>query len=54
MPGVKSTRARLYYKAGFGSLDKIAGPSVQEIVEKTECVIKTEKLDLKVPLAKEI
>ena len=54
LPGVKSTRARLYYKAGFGSLDKIAGSSVQEIVEKIECVMKTEKLDLKVPLAKKI
>ena len=54
LPGVKSTRAILYYKAGLCSLETIAQSSVQEIIEKTEHVIKTEKLDLKVPLPKEI
>ncbi len=54
LPGVKSTRAMLYYRAGFRSLNKVAHASVQEIAAKTECVIRTEKLNLKVPLTKEI
>lgn len=54
LPGVKSTRAMLYYKAGFCSLEKIAESSPQEIITKTEQVITEENLDLKVPLMKEI
>lgn len=54
LPGVKSTRASLYYKAGLRSLETIAQSSVQEIIAKTESVIKTENLDLKVPLMKEV
>lgn len=54
LPGVKSTRAMLYYKAGLCSLETIAQSSVQEIIAKTEHVIKTEHLDLKVPLMKEV
>ncbi len=54
LPGVKSTRAILYYKAGLRSLEMIAQSSVQEIIAKTEYVIKTEHLDLKVPLMKEV
>jgi len=54
LPGVKSTRAMLYYKAGLCSLETIARSSVQDIIAKTEHVIKTEHLDLKVPLMKEV
>ncbi len=54
LPGVKSTRAMLYYKAGLGSLEIIAQSSPQEIIAKTEQVIRKENLDLKVPLMKEI
>lgn len=54
LPGVKSTRAILYYKAGLRSLETIARSSVQEIIAKTERVIKSEHLDLKVPLMKEV
>lgn len=54
LPGVKSTRAMLYYKAGLCSLETIARSSVQDIIAKTEHVIKTEYLDLKVPLMKEV
>lgn len=54
LPGVKSTRAGLYYKAGFKSLEDIAGSSVVEILEKTAKVIKEENLNLKVPLVKEV
>ena len=54
LPGVKSTRAMLYYKAGFQSLTDIASSSPQEIITKTESVIREENLSLKVPLMKEI
>jgi len=54
LPGVKSTRAMLYYKAGFHSLDDIANSSPQEIIAKTESIIREEKLSLKVPLMKEV
>ncbi len=54
LPGVKSTRAMLYYKAGLGSLENIAHSSPQEIIAKTEQVIREENLELKVPLMKEI
>jgi hypothetical protein len=54
LPGVKSTRAMLYYKAGLRSLEIIAHSSVREVIEKTKYVIKTENLDLKVPLMKEV
>ena len=35
-------------------MEMIAQSSVQEIIAKTEHVIKTEHLDLKVPLMKEV
>lgn len=54
LPGVKSTRAMLYYKAGFRSLDAIASSSPQEIIARTENIIRKENLSLKVPLMKEI
>jgi len=54
LPGVKSTRAALYYKAGFRSLEMLARSSVEQIVAKTESVIEAENLNLKVPLMKEI
>ena len=54
LPGVKSTRAMLYFKAGFHSLTDIALSSPQEIITKTEDIISKEKLSLKVPLLKEV
>ena len=54
LPGVKSTRAMLYFKAGFHSLLDIALSSPQEIIAKTENVIRKENLSLKVPLLKEV
>ena len=54
LPGVKSTRAMLYFKAGFHSLADIALSSPQEIITKTEDVIRKENLSLKVPLLKEV
>lgn len=54
LPGVKSTRAMLYFKAGFRSLEEIAISSPQEIMDKTENIIRKENLSLKVPLMKEV
>ena len=54
LPGVKSTRAALYFKAGFHSLLDIAVSSPQEIIAKTENEIRKENLSLKVPLLKEV
>ena len=54
LPGVKSTRANLYYKSGFTSLDAIASSTPEEIRKRTEELIEKEKLNLKVPLMKEI
>lgn len=54
LPGVKSTRATLYFKAGFRSLADIAVSTPQEIIAKTESVIRQENLGLKAPLLKEV
>lgn len=54
LPGVKSTRAMLYCKAGFRSLADIAISSPENIIAKTENVIREENLCLKVPLMKEV
>lgn len=54
LPGVKSTRAMLYCKAGFRSLADIAISSPEDIIAKTENVIREENLVLKVPLMKEV
>lgn len=54
LPGVKSTRAMLYFKAGFRFLADIARSTPQEIIDKTACIIREESLGLKVPLMKEV
>ncbi len=54
LPGIKYKRALLYYKAGYRSLDAIASSSPEEIISKTEETIQKEKLELKVPLMKEV
>ena len=54
LPEVKSTRAMLYFKAGFHSLADIARSTPQEIIERTACIIRDESLGLKVPLMKEV
>ena len=54
LPGVKKTRAMLYFKAGFRSLRDIASSSPQEIIAKTENIIREENLSLKAPLMKEV
>ena len=54
LPGVKSTRAMFYFKAGFQTLADIARSTPQEIIERTACIIREENLSLKVPLMKEV
>ena len=54
LPGVKRTRASLYYKAGFKSLLDIANATSQDIIEKTAYAIRKFLLNCKVPLVKEV
>ena len=54
LPGVKSTRATLYYKAGYGTLKDIASSTPEEIISRTDSIIKKENLSLKTPLMKEV
>ena len=54
LPGVKSTRATIYCKAGFTSLDAITCSSPEEIMKKTGELIQKENLNLKISSMKEI
>lgn len=54
LPGVKCTRATLYFRAGFCSLEDIAACEPREIIERTKDAIQKEQLDCIVPLMKEI
>lgn len=53
LPGVKSTRARLYRRAGFGTLEQIAAATPGAFMEACEKVIEANNLALKPPLMKE-
>lgn len=53
LPGVKKTRAMLYVKAGYRSLGAIAYTTPQELIARTESVIRKEGLDCKPPFVKE-
>lgn len=53
LPGVKSTRARLYMLAGFGSLTEIAAATAEGLMAACQQTIEREGLDLKAPLKKE-
>ena len=54
LPGVKLTRAMLYYRAGYKTLTSVASATVEEIREKTASAIKEYSLSCIVPLPKEI
>lgn len=54
LPGVKETRANLYYLSGFKNLKDIAGSNLDEIANKMQEAINKYKLDYKVALPKEI
>lgn len=53
LPGVKETRAWLYYGSGFKNLNDIAKSSSDEIIARTNLFIKKMDLDIKSPLVKE-
>lgn len=54
LPGVKSTRAKLYYIAGFKTLIDIATSTQEQIISRTSAVIEKGCLELKAPLPKEV
>lgn len=54
LPGVKAVRARLYASANYTDLFKIAAASPQQIISDTEKVITQNRLNIKVPLLKEV
>lgn len=54
LPGVKRTRASLYYKAGYKTLADFINTSPDEIAEKTAKAIKEHNLPCIVPLPKEV
>lgn len=54
LPGVKSTRARLYTLAGFDSLEKIAETTPETLISACERVVTEQQLSMKAPLLKEV
>ena len=54
LPGVKQTRAALYYGSGYDSLKRIAEADWKEILEKTALTISAKQLPCIVPLPKEV
>lgn len=53
LPGVKSTRANLYIRAGLTSLEAVAQASPEEIIQACRRAIEQDKLAAKAPLMKE-
>ena len=53
LPGVKQTRASLYFLSGYGSLISIADADFNEILEKTALAISAYDLSCVVPFPKE-
>ena len=53
LPGVKSTRARLYMRCGFGTLEKMAAASPEGLIAACRQAIEKERLESKAPLMKE-
>ena len=54
LPGVKQTRALLYFYAGYDSLADIADADPKDILEKTARAISEHQLSCIVPLPKEV
>ena len=54
LPGVKYTRASLYFHAGFKTLQSIADSTVHEVLSKTAAAISEKNLSCIVPLQKEV
>lgn len=54
LPGVKSTRALLYYDSGYSTLRKIASSLPEQILRDTGDLIARKGLTMKAPLPKEV
>lgn len=54
LPGVKQTRASLYFYSGYESLASIADADLKDILEKTALTISAHNLPCIVPLPKEV
>lgn len=54
LPGVRYTRAYLYYHAGYKTLRDLADTAVEEVLPKTAMTISNENLTCIVPLPKEV
>ena len=54
LPGVKETRAELYYLSGYKNLLSIANSTSDKILEDVQKVIIDNNLPVKLPLVKEI
>ena len=54
LPGVKQTRASLYYYSGYYSLASIAAADPKDVLEKTALAISERQLSCIVPLPKEV
>ena len=54
LPGVRYTRAHLYYRSGYKTLQSIAETTVEEVLSKTAMTISDGNLTCIVPLPKEV
>lgn len=54
LPGVRYTRAYLYYHAGYKTLRDLADTAVEEVLSKTAMTISNENFMCIVPLPKEV
>jgi len=54
LPGVKETRAELYYLCGYTCMEAIAKSDLEEILNKMAQVIQENKLEAQLPLVKEV
>ena len=54
LPGVKQTRASLYFYSGYESLASIADADLKDILEKTALTISAHDLPCIVPLPQEV
>jgi len=54
LPGVKQTRAELYYLSGYKNLSAIASSNYEELLNEMKKAIMDNKLEIKLPLVKEV
>lgn len=54
LPGVKATRALLYYDSGYSNLSRIASSLPEQIIRDTLDLINRKGLNVKAPLPKEV